>query len=50
MHAYMRNLRNSQAHERGSDDESKAARNARWKSRLTVMCNHIVWRTNPVID
>src|SRR5258708_39611523 len=45
-----RNLRNSKAHRRDSDDESKAVRNAHWKNRLIAVSNYIVWRANPVID
>jgi hypothetical protein len=45
-----RNLRNSDAQGRGSDDESKAVRNAHWKNRLTTVRDYIVWRANPVID
>jgi hypothetical protein len=45
-----RNVRNSKAHGTGSDDEPKAVRNPHWKSRLTAICNYIVWRADPVID
>jgi hypothetical protein len=37
-----RNLRNSNSHGSGSNDEPKAVKNAHWKSRLTAVCNYIV--------